>query len=231
MTEPPQLPDVAEVWLATPDAADQFDPSRLDLAERDEWASIRTTRRRRDWESSRALLGAIGSVRGRQRSLTHSHGFAGVALAPAAVAVGVDLEWMATRDFMGMARAAFSTNECEYLATLDDPSELCSRFYEFWTLKEAFAKALGLALVDALGQCRMVDASGARRLEVPTTRHWRATVFAPRPQLRLTVVQACESPAPLHGALHTVEWPSPRGNEWPVVLDLEGRGRGGPGAW
>ena len=66
MTEPPQLPDVAEVWLATPDAADQFDPSRLDLAERDEWASIRTTRRRRDWESSRALLGAIGSVRDRQ---------------------------------------------------------------------------------------------------------------------------------------------------------------------
>ena len=90
-----------------------------------------------------------------------------MALAPAAVAVGVDLEWMATRDFMGMARAAFSTNECEYLATLDDPSELCSRFYEFWTLKEAFAKALGLALVDALGQCRMVDASGARRVRGP----------------------------------------------------------------
>lgn len=224
-------PGITEVWLATPDAAGRFDPSRLDPAERDEWTSIRTIRRRRDWESSRALLDAIGAVQGRQRSLTHSHGFAGVALAPAAVAVGVDLEWMAARDFMGMASAAFPTSECEYLATLDDPSDLCSRFYEFWTLKEAFAKALRLELVDALRQCCMIDATGARRVEIPTARHWRATIFAPRPKLRLTVVQACESPAPFHGALHTVEWPSSRGSEWPVVLDLEGSGRGGASAW
>lgn len=231
MSAPTKLHDSAEVWLATPDAADRFDPAALDSAGRHEWASIRTVRRRRDWESSRALLGAIPSVQERQRSLTHSHGFAGVALAPAAVAVGVDLEWMTQRDFRGMASAAFPPAECEYLDTLDERSDLCSKFYEFWTLKEAFAKALRLTLVDALRQCCMIDATGARRLEVPTTCHWRAIVFAPRPQLRLSVVQTCESSEALREAPHTVEWPSPRATEWPVVMDLEGGGRRGPGAW
>jgi len=226
-----KLPGGTEVWLATPDAADRLDPGALDAAGRDEWASIRTTRRRRDWESSRALLGAMPAVQGRQSSLTHSHGFAGVALAPAAVAVGVDLEWMASRDFKGMASAAFSPTECEYLATIGDPSALCSTFYAFWTLKEAFAKALRLELVDALRQCRLIDATGARRAEVPTTRHWRAVVLAPRPQLMLTVAQVSESLEPLRRALHTVEWPSPRATEWPVLMDLEGGGRRGPGAW
>ncbi len=231
MSSPEQLPGIAEVWLATPDAADRFDPSTLDPVEHDAWAAIRTARRRRDWESSRALLGAIRVVPDRQCSLTHSHGFAGVAIAPAPVSVGVDLEWMTSRDFKGMASAAFSPTECEYLAALDDPSDLCSRFYEFWTLKEAFAKALGLTLADALGQCRMIDSAGVRRVEVPTTLYWRAVVFVPRPQLRLTVVQACESSEPLRRALHTVEWPLPRATEWPVVMDLEGGGRRGPGAW
>lgn len=231
MSEQTQLPDSVAVWLATPDAADRLDPASLDPAARQEWASIRTARRRRDWESSRALLGAIPAARDRQRSMTHSRGFAGVALAPAAVAVGVDVEWMASRDFNGMASAAFTPAECEYLARLDDPSELCSRFYEFWTLKEACAKALRLELVDALRQCCMIDATGARRAKLPTTRRWRATVFAPRPQLRLAVAQVFESPKPADAALLTFEWPSPRGTEWPVVMDLEGGGRRHPGAW
>ena len=231
MSSPAHSFETAELWLATPDAADRFDPSTLDDADREAWASIRTVRRRRDWESSRALLGAIPAVQDRQRSMTHSHGFAGVALSPATVAVGVDLEWMVSREFKGMAGVAFSPAECEFLATLDDPSELCSRFYEWWTLKEAFAKALGLALPDALRQCSLIDSAGARRVQVPTTRHWRAIVYAPRPQLRLAVVRAAESCEPVRGALRTVEWPSPRANEWPVAMDLEGGGGHDPGAW
>jgi phosphopantetheinyl transferase len=130
-----------------------------------------------------------------------------------------------------MASTAFSSGECEYLAALDDPSELRSRFYDFWTLKEAFAKALCLTLVDALGQCRMIDAAGARRVQVPTPRHWRALVFAPRPQLRLAVVRVCESSEQVRAALRTVEWPAPRIGEWPVVLDLDSADGRGAGAW
>ena len=223
--------DVTQVWLATPEAAEQFDPSRLDPADRDAWAAIRTARRRRDWESSRALLSAIPVVQERPHSLTHSHGFAAVALAPAAVAAGVDLEWLVPRDFIGMASVAFSPGECAYLGSLKDPSELRSAFYEFWTLKEAFTKALRLPLVDALRHCCMIDSAGARRIEIPTTRHWCAMVFAPRPQLRLAVVRVNERPGSVQGSLFTIEWPSARTGEWPIVMGLEGGGGRGPRAW
>jgi hypothetical protein len=220
--------EVTEVWLATPDAADRFDPSGLDTAGNDEWAAIRTLRRRRDWASSRALLGAVPVAVERQQSLSHSHGFAAIAVAPATVAVGVDLEWLAPRNFEGMASIAFSASECSYLASLDDPSDLCSTFYEFWTLKEAFAKALRLPLPDVLRLCHLIDSSGVRRPEIPTAKSWRATVFAPRPQLRLAVVRMQDSRVPAREAMNMVEWPLPRTREWPVVQELVGVGwRGG----
>lgn len=232
VTSSPASPQVTEVWLATPEAAGRFDPSRLDGAEHAAWAAIHTSRRRRDWESSRALLAAVPVAGERQSSLSHSHGFAALALAPAPAAVGVDVEWLATRDFQGMADTAYCAEECAYLAGLDDPSDLRSAFYEFWTLKEAFAKALRLPLAYALRRCRFVDPSGGiRRASIPTTQAWRATVFAPRPELRLAVVRSYDSPAVIHETLETREWPLPRARDWPVVLDLEdGERRSGP-AW
>jgi hypothetical protein len=231
MSAPTTMPGITEVWLATPDAADRFDPSMLDPAERDQWTGIRSARRRRDWESSRALLGAVPEPGDRRRSLSHSHGFAAIALAPATVAVGVDLEWLTPRDFIGMARVAFTGSECAYLESLDDPAELCSTFYAFWTLKEAFTKALSMPLVDALRRCCLVDASGARRADIPTSSCWRATVFAPRPTLRLAVVRVNESATPAHEHLDTVEWPMPRNDDWPVVLNLQGNSGRDSGAW
>ena len=82
--------------------------------------------------------------------------------------------------------------------------DLCATFYELWTLKEAFAKALRLPLVDALRQCRFVDAEFHRRADIPTTRHWRATVFAPRPQLRLAVARVADAPEHLDVPLGTL---------------------------
>lgn len=218
-------PPVAEVWLATPEAARRFDPSQLTGADRDAWAAIRTARRRLDWESSRALQGAIPGAGGERRSLSHSHGFAALALAPGAVAVGVDLEWLAPRNFAGMADVAYSAAESAHLASLDDPEERCSTFYELWTLKEAFGKALRLHLADALRLCSFIDPSGMRHATVPTRHDWRARVFAPRPQLRLAVVHVNESPAPICATINTMEWPLPRAREWPVVRDLVSSGR------
>jgi phosphopantetheinyl transferase (holo-ACP synthase) len=213
-------PGTAKVWLATPEAARLFDPSRLDDLDRATWAAIETRRRRVDWASSRALLNAAPSGVAQNRSLSHSHGFAALALVPSAGGVGVDVEWLAPRDFKGMAGIAYSDAESDYLESLEEPEELCATFYLFWTLKEAFAKALGLHLADALRQCRFVDSDGTRRAEVPTTQSWRATVFAPRPQLRLAVVRTHEPAEQVFDTIDTMEWPQLRTQEWPVILDL-----------
>lgn len=214
-----------KTWLASPQAAAHLDPSRLVGRDRQEWATLRTTRRRRDWASSRALLSAASIGSDQASSLSHSHGYAALALAPRAVAVGVDVEWLAPREFLGMASVAYCAAECALLASLDDPQDLCAAFYEFWTLKEAFAKALQLPLMDALQQCRFVDAGLDRRAEVPTTRHWRAMVFAPRPQLRLAVALICDAPGPLDAPIVTLEWPQPRRCDWTVIRSLAGGGK------
>jgi hypothetical protein len=216
-------PRSIETWLATPEAADHFDPSRLVGRDHEEWTTLQTARRRRDWASSRALLGAAGVTGDMASSLSHSHGYAALALAPDSVDVGVDLEWLAPREFRGMANVAYSTAECALLAALDDPQDLCATFYELWTLKEAFAKALHLPLVDALRQCRFVEADLDRRADIPTTQHWRATVFAPRPQLRLAMAL---SPRPrttgrTDGTLSADAAP----RDWTVIRSLTGGGQ------
>lgn len=222
---------LATVWLATPDAGDLVHPSRLAGASLDEWSSLRTERRRRDWRSSRALLDAAAVPPGHASSLSHSHGYAALAVTPGDVAPGVDVEWLAPRNFGGMSSVAYSVAETDYLASLDDPSLLAARFYEFWTLKEGFAKALHLPLVDALRQCRFVDCSGRLAPVIPTTRPWRATVFAPRPQLRLTVVCVAGSPGRLAGDLRTDEFPGTGAVAWPVVMDLASEDGPRASAW
>ena len=181
-------------------------------------------KRQRDWASSRALLSAATVASDQSSSLSHSHGYSALALAPHAVTVGVDVEWLAPREFLGMASVAYCAAECSLLASLDDPQDLCATFYELWTLKEAFAKALQLPLVDALKGCRFVDARLDRRADVPTTRHWRATVFAPRPQLRLAVALIADTPEQLIAPIGTFEWPMPRPCNWIVIRSLTGGG-------
>lgn len=217
-------PPAADVWLATPAAALLFDPSRLGAADRAEWDGLHTARRREDWASSRALLGAVPRSDRHAISLSHSRGFAALARAPRQVAVGIDVEWLSTRDFLSMARTAYSPAEADELATIDDQANLRGRFYEAWTLKEAFAKALRLPLADALGQCCFTGADEAGAARVPTTRPWSATVFAPRPQLRLAVVMVADDTAAVPSVLHTREWPPGHAVAWPVVRRLAGRG-------
>lgn len=216
-----------DVWLATPDAARQFDPSMLSLTDRAEWDALHTDRRRLDWASSRALLGVVAVAGHQASSLSHSHGFAALARALGHIAVGVDVEWLAPRDFLSLARTAYSTGEAEELETLEDSSLLPGRFYETWTLKEAFAKALRLPLADALGKCCFTFSDGTATTTVPTTRYWRATVFAPRPQLRLALVLVADAGEALAADPVTIEWPPARAATWPVVHRLSGAGSAG----
>lgn len=217
--QPARTP-AAEVWLATPDAARLFDPSKLNADARAEWDGLHTARRRTDWASSRALLGAVPVSASRASSLSHSRGFAALALAPGHVAVGVDVEWQSPRDFLGMARTAYSPAEADELASVGDPAALRGRFYEAWTLKEAFAKALRLPLADALSQCCFCGADDAAAARVPTTRPWSAIVFAPRPQLRLAVVMVANDGSALPAVLRTLEWPPGHAAAWPIVRRL-----------
>jgi hypothetical protein len=216
-----------DVWLATPDAARQFDPSTLSREDRAAWEALHTDRRRLDWASSRALQGVVPVAGGQASSLSHSHGFAARARAPGHIAVGVDVEWLAPRDFLSLARTAYSAAEADEFETLGDPSVRPGRFYETWTLKEAFAKALRLSLADALGNCCFAFSSGTATATVPTTRHWRATVFAPRPQLRLALVLVADAGETLAADPATMEWPPARAATWPVVRRLSGGGSAG----
>jgi len=219
-------PPAVDVWLATPEAAREFDPSKLSREDRAAWDALRTDRRRLDWASSRALLDVVPVAASQASSLSHTHGFAALARTPARIAVGVDVEWLAPRDFASLARTAFSTAEADEFESLEDASVLPGRFYESWTLKEAFAKALRLPLADALGTCCFTHAHGVAVAAVPTTRRWRATVFAPRPQLRLALVLVLVADAEdaLATSVATMEWPPARAANWPVVRRLSGGG-------
>lgn len=60
---------------------------------------------------------------------------------------GVDLEKIErTRDGMSLARRFFSPFECAELEKCRSDEELCQLFYRYWTLKEAYVKALGQGL-------------------------------------------------------------------------------------
>jgi len=207
------------VWLATPEAADRLDITRLSATDAEQWQAIRTARRRRDWASSRALLAAVPMSRQCSHSLSHSGGYAALVTASSSVRVGIDIETVTPRDFPRLAEAAYSPDEAVYLQSVD-PAALPARFYEYWTLKESFAKALGMPLMEALTKCRFADASGAEVPSIPTAKPWRATVFAPRPQLRLAVACIADSVDALGYCVQVQEWPKHVKPRWATVLDM-----------
>ena len=216
----PSATGVCDIWLATPDAAELLAPAGLSAAEFAEWTAVRSPRRRRDWASSRALLAAVPLAAGLQQSLSHSHGYAAVARAPEGLRVGADVEALTARNFTGLARIAFADAEAVHLDSTGDPAQRCADFYELWTLKEAFAKALRLPLADALRQCCFIDQCGERAATVPTAEQWRATVYAPRPELRLAVAWVAPVLEALPVEPGTFEWPPARTAGWPVIRRL-----------
>jgi len=213
-----------QVWLATPEAAAALDPASLTEAERAQWAGLQSKRRRRDWASSRTLLRAASVDTRSARSLSHSHAYAALAFAPAAAAVGVDIEWLAPRNFASIAELGFSAAEAAFIASLAEPGKCRAAFYELWTLKEACAKAFALHLVDALRQCDFVNAGLSWHADVPSARPWQAIVYAPRPDLRLSLVWTRDALEPPLQPIATREWPSGNAVEWTTVRRFSGPG-------
>jgi phosphopantetheinyl transferase (holo-ACP synthase) len=209
------------LWLATPGAADLFEPEKLSAAQKTEWQSLRTERRRRDWAVSRALTAHTPDLSRCASSLSHSAAYAALAVAPHPLEVGVDIESIRPRAYLDMARIGFAEGEVDYLASVNDTAERGNVFYILWTLKEAFAKALTMNFLDALHHCAFIDSNRRWHAQVPTCRHWHATVFAPRPLLRLALVRVGEPQVIRDTPLETREWPQHLAEDWAVVMEFD----------
>jgi len=82
-------------------------------------------------------------------NLAHTPGLAILVIAP--VPLGVDAENVRrqVRSMDSLARSFFSTLEAAELAALSEPART-QRFFEIWTLKEAYLKAGGIGIAEGL---------------------------------------------------------------------------------
>jgi 4'-phosphopantetheinyl transferase len=94
--------------------------------------------------------------------------------------IGVDIEQhRALRDFENIARRFFSPEEAAELLELS-PTEITAGFFNCWTRKEAFIKALGGGLSIPLDSFRVTLRPGAdaRMISPPG---WTLYAFTPAP--------------------------------------------------
>lgn len=81
--------------------------------------------------------------------------------------LGVDIEaWRELKDMEGMAIRCFSPPELVYWQRLRDEARLPA-FFNFWTCKEAFVKAVGAGITLGLERCVIDVANDPRLLAVP----------------------------------------------------------------
>ena len=167
----------AQLWLAVPERGMNDSGSG--------WP--RKARCELERAASLALLANTNAPAMPRRSLSHSGGCAAIAIAPAGCLAGVDIEVTTPRDVQSISRFAFAPDETRELLALAEP-EATERFYILWTLKEAFAKALGIPLLAAMRDCSFSNRDGRWTARVPAAAPWRGIVFAPRPALTLAAV-------------------------------------------
>ena len=85
-------------------------------------------------------------------NLSNTAGLVVCAVSVAHESIGVDAERIdRTVDFMAIAHRCFSTSEAGALRVLSS-GERPRRFFEYWTLKESYVKALGVGLALPLDQ-------------------------------------------------------------------------------
>lgn len=158
--------------------------------------------------------------------MSHSAEHAALLLAPCGLRIGVDLETNRPRDVLRLARFAFDEREVRMLESAV-PESRQTLFYTLWTLKESFAKALQLNLVDALRRCAFWMDDGQWRGRVPTDAAWSAAVFQPRSEIFLAAawIGASESLQ-----LDQWEWPPKQRADWPLIAACAGAPSGADAA-
>jgi 4'-phosphopantetheinyl transferase len=135
-------------------------------------------------------------------------------------AVGVDVEQLSPRHaLMETARTAFSPEEIETLRGLE-PDDFIARFFDYWTLKEAYLKARGFGLHLPLDRFSMrLDPEGIAIGFKPDVaddpRRWHFTMSSPSSAHRLAVADgsgvAGGLPITYHAPRHP--WPLPKAAE------------------
>ena len=143
---------------------------RLHAEEQRRYATLSSAKRRLEWLAGRVLLlNALDQIEGMtdplalrtnadgkteytmnpdvHLSVSHSRGLVAVALADAPL--GMDVEQVRERELVRQAHRIFATAEATHLDALAGAERL-SRFYDYWTLKEALCKATGTALLAGL---------------------------------------------------------------------------------
>lgn len=222
--ESPESRGAVTLWLAAPAAAALFNPANQTREDQNRWKTLRGERRRLDWMVSRALLAGVSRQHGQQASLSHSGGHAALAVGDPGFRPGVDLEFIRHRDAISIARMAFAPRECADLEALNDSTRL-RHFYALWTLKEAFAKVLGIDLRHALRECRIWRETDGWHGSVPACGPWSAEVFSPSTQLMLAIVTVApaDTPAPM-GRVIQQEWPPGEALRWKRVLGIHHAG-------
>jgi 4'-phosphopantetheinyl transferase len=202
----------AQLWLATPgrelDAAGKPGP--------------RNMRRALERTASLALLANTGAPAMPRRSLSHSNGCAAIAIAPAGCRAGIDIEATKSRDVHSIAEFTFAPSEAQELRSLGEP-DATAHFYVLWTLKEAFAKALGLPLLVAMRECVFGRSAESFAACVPSSAPWQAIVFAPRPALTLAAV-IVDPGERTTGDWKCREWPETEAGAWPCLMSFRGGG-------
>ncbi len=201
------MPTAVTLWLITPEAAARFDPALQTAAEQARWQGLRSARRRREWAVSRAFLQSGLVAAGAATSLSHSAGYAAVAVGPAGSRLGIDIESVRPRDFLALARLCCSAREQAVLRDLP-AADQAQHFYALWTLKEAAIKALGLDFPADLAACEFTPGPpwSAR---LPAAGALTTGVFRPRPALALGAVVMAGA-----AAWECREWPARAAAGW-----------------
>jgi len=168
-----------QIWLST---VDEVDPAAArgflspeELARADKMGSPELRRRflARRWMRRDLLRGAPEGV---WWSASSSGGLAAVAISPWRVGLDIERKRERTR-WEGIARRRYSEDEQRAVAGSAE------RFLDFWTLKEAYLKALGLGLAGGLGslECTGLSRSLGDWMESAAHPGWRFRQLQPRP--------------------------------------------------
>ena len=130
-------------------------------------------------------------------NLSHTAGLAACCVTRA-LECGIDVERRdRRRNFLGMARTAFSELEQANLRQIPEERRQ-ARFYEIWTLKEAYIKAIGMGLSQPLHQFSFeLDAPGGPRFHPAPSRParpWACYLDTPTEQHQLALMLGATPP-------------------------------------
>jgi len=126
-------------------------------------------------------------------NLSHSNGRALIATARGS-AIGCDIEWRNPElACPRVAKRLFAPEEYEALTALP-PEQWVAGFYNCWTRKEAYVKALGLGLSYPLHAFTVSVAPGEPARFISDEKGWTMTAFEPAPGFQAALVLRRPSP-------------------------------------